>query len=85
MLQSPWLSAHFVTRPIFVSPSAPTSGFHRLPPLASIGTSAPPAVPPCYALPTTSLLHARRAKPKRRHATFTSPTESVPSRLLFPL
>jgi hypothetical protein len=29
MLQPPWLSAHFITRPIFVSPSAPTSGFHR--------------------------------------------------------
>jgi hypothetical protein len=39
MLHPNWFSAHFVTRPIFVSPSAPTSGFHRLPPSASIGTA----------------------------------------------
>jgi hypothetical protein len=42
----------------------PFSSFHRLPPSASIGTAAPPAAPPCYALPTAALLHARRAKPK---------------------
>jgi hypothetical protein len=29
MLQPPWFLTHFVTRPIFVSPSAPTSGFHQ--------------------------------------------------------
>jgi hypothetical protein len=56
MLQPPWLSTHFVTRPIFVSPSSPTSIFHRLPPPASIGTTAPPAAPPCSALPTAALL-----------------------------
>jgi hypothetical protein len=94
MLQPPWLSAHFVAWPIFVSPSLPLKlarsarpfgPVRRLPPLASIGTAAPPAAPPCRAPPTTALLHVRRAKLKHRHVAFTSPTESVSSRLLFPL
>jgi hypothetical protein len=83
MLQPPWLSAHFIARLIFVSPSLPPKlarstwpfgPVHRLPPPASIGTAAPPAAPPCHATPTATLLHTRRAKPKHRHATFTSPT-----------
>jgi hypothetical protein len=56
LLQPPWLSAHFVARPIFVSPSLPpkpalsarpSGPVRRLPPPASIGShlwlpSAPP-------------------------------------------
>jgi hypothetical protein len=58
MLHPPWLLAHLVTRPIFVFPSAPTSGFHWLPPLASIGTAAPLTAPLCCALPTAALLRS---------------------------
>jgi hypothetical protein len=85
MLQPPWFLTHFVTRPIFVSPSAPTSGFHQHPPLASISTAAAPAAPPCCALSTAALLRTQRAKLKRHHAAFTSPTELALSHLLFPL
>jgi hypothetical protein len=63
----------------------PFSSFYWLPPPASISITAPPAALPCCALPTAALLHARRAKPKCRHAAFTSPNELVPSCLLFHL
>jgi hypothetical protein len=65
--------------------SAPTSSFHWLPTPASIGTTAPPAVPLCRAPLTAALLHAQRAKPKRHHAAFTPPTKSSPSCFFFPL
>jgi hypothetical protein len=68
-----------------ISSLGPFLSFHRLPPPTSIGTAAPPATPLCCTLPTAALLRARRAKLKRHHATFTSPTESASSRLLFPL
>jgi hypothetical protein len=98
MLQLHWLSTHFVARTIFVSPSlppkpasstrpfgpvrptkasTPTSGFHRH------RRPSGRATMPCTA--NCRLLHARRAKLKRCHASFTSPTESVSSHLLFPL
>jgi hypothetical protein len=57
-------------RPIFVSPSLPPKParsarplgpVHQLPPQASIGTAAPPAVPLCRAPPTAALLRKQRA------------------------
>jgi hypothetical protein len=81
-------SAHFHLSftPTETARSARPSGpVQRLPPPASISTAAPLAMPPCRAPLTTALLRARRAKLMRRHAAFTSPTESAPSCLLFPL
>jgi hypothetical protein len=85
MLQPPQLSAHFVARPIFVSPALPPKPartarpfgpVHRLPPPASIGTSTPSAAPPYLAPPTVALLRERTAKPMRRHAVSSSPFNS---------
>jgi hypothetical protein len=85
MLQPPQLSAHFVARPIFVSPALPPKPLrtarpfgpvHRLPPPASISTSTPSAAQPYLAPPTAALLHERTAKPMRHHAVSSSPFNS---------
>jgi hypothetical protein len=56
----------------------------RVPPLAPIGTTAPPAVPPCRAPPSAALLRARVAEPNWRPTFFISPIKTALPRLLFP-
>jgi hypothetical protein len=87
MLQPPWLSAHFRISftPTETGPlrsafgpgtSAPTSGFHRH--RRPSGRATVPCTTDCRPPPQA------KSQPLRRYAAFTSPTESVLSRLLFP-